>query len=156
MIVISIFGLIILQLNEAAQDLVNFITFGNSSIPTDPTRRLALLNVTLNIESNWYLQEPQASSKIEAVSNAVQSWYATGFQTYNWQNVASNLENSEALAFSRVIWRVNKFVGIGITNFNGVTFVVCIYTPGRDVSSNDPVSQFQNNVPPVLIRRPRT
>lgn len=137
-------------MNEVAQDLADFIAFGNSST-INADRKLSLVNSTSNIEMNWYLQQPASLNPVESVSNAVQSWYSTGFPEYDWNNVGNNLDKGNVLSFSRVIWKSTKFVGIGVTNFNDVTFVAAIYTPGRHIGSTDPIQEFQSNVLPIKI-----
>lgn len=99
---------------------------------------------------NWYFQVPVSPNSEEAVSNAVQSWYS-GFFKYDWENVGRNFEIGDALAFARVVWRSTLLIGCGVSNSNTATFVVCLYTPGRNVLVTDPIREFQANVQTVRV-----
>ncbi|CAL8148420.1 unnamed protein product [Orchesella dallaii] len=139
------------QLNTAAQKLVKGIIEGNDVDENwESEFKWNLINRTMNIETNWYFQIPSASDNTEAVSNAVQAWYS-GFLKYDWNSIENNLEVGDALAFARVVWKATTFMGIGIFNSRNLTFVSCLYTPGRNIESLDPVQEFMLNVPQVRV-----
>lgn len=132
-----------------AQNVVNSV-FGSVLEATESQLKLIPKNATMNIEMNWYFQVSHSPDIVEAVSNAVQTWYS-GFLNYDWEDVEKSLDSGDALSFARVIWKSTKFIGVGLSSANNITFVVCVYTPGRDIASTDPVHEFQVNVPKFKI-----
>lgn len=129
-----------------AQQFVQSIVSGTDIQEAANNIKLNPAEGVMNIEMNWYFQVASSPNVDEAVSNAVQSWYS-GFLKYDWENVERNLEVGDALAFARVIWRATQLIGVGVASSSSVTFVACVYTPGRNVASTDPVREFQLNVP---------
>lgn len=138
------------KLNMVAQQYADSIISGGDLTETEPNFKFNPVHSTMNVEMNWYFQVPTSPDSEEAVSNAVQSWYS-GFSKFDWENVERNLEVGDALAFARVIWKDTKLIGVGVATSEKLTFVACVYTPGRNVTSTDPTLELQLNVPTFRI-----
>jgi len=137
------------QLCRAAQKLAHLIAFKQEAVQnSNPPFELDSSESFSNVEMNWYFQNPTNNDFETVVSNAIQAWYQKGKTVYNFGNVAQNLSNETALTFSRVVWKRNTHLGVGVVNLNIASFVVCVYVPGRNIKSINPTEEFSLNVTP--------